>query len=283
MPTTDFVAVGHICHDVALNGFVLGGAAGYSCITARNLGASPAAVTSFASDLNAADPLLRGIELATSPSAATTTFHNVYDERGHRKQTLLARADILTRASVPARWSDAAVVYLCPIADEVQADVLDAFDGGTIGATPQGWLRAWDSDGIVRHKRFENAESILPRLDVLVLSTEDIAPFPDELDRYRALTRRVIMTQGSSGATLYEGKKARTFPAYRAEEEDPTGAGDVFAAAFLIRFAQTRDARESIDFAHCVASFAVEGVGASAIPSIEQVEERRRRGHKADA
>jgi len=275
MSSVQFVAVGHICRDVAPEGYRLGGAASYSTLTARNLGFAAGAVTAFDPEFDLYKPVLVGVDVRPRLTEATTTFHNVYDPNGHRRQRLLSVAGKLTQADVPAEWRNAPIVYLCPIADEVEADICDAFEGGVVGATPQGWLREWDADGHVTPKRWTTADVFLPRLDVLVLSVEDIAPFPDELDRYRAQTRRVVLTQGSAGATLYEGNKAKTFPAYPAREVDPTGAGDVFAAAFLLRFAETGDPEESVDYANCVASFAVEAVGTAGIPSKERVEQRR--------
>jgi sugar/nucleoside kinase (ribokinase family) len=277
MSSVHFVAVGHICRDVAPDGYRIGGAASYSTLTARRLGFAAGAVTAFDPSFDLYKPVLTGVDVRPRLTDATTTFHNVYDEKGHRRQTLLDIAGKLTRADVPFEWRSAPIIYLCPIADEVEPDVCDAFEDGVVGATPQGWLRQWDASGHVTAKPWTNAEAFLPRLDALILSVEDIAPFPDELDRYRALTRRVVLTQGSAGATLYEGKKAKTFPAYPAREVEPTGAGDVFAAAFLLRLAETGDSEEAVDYANCVASFAVEAVGTEGIPSAEQVAERRSR------
>lgn len=277
MASVHFVAVGHICRDVVPEGYRLGGAAAYSSLTARNLGFTAGVVTAFDPTFNLSLLQLKGIEVRPRPSKTTTTFHNRYDEKGHRQQTLLSVAEKLRRADVPGEWGDASVVYLCPIADEVEPDACEAFENGVIGASPQGWLREWDATGRVTAKRWENAETLLNRIDALVLSAEDIAPFPDELERYRALARRVVLTQGADGATLYEGKKATSFPAYPAREIDPTGAGDVFAAAFLLRLAEKDDPEEAVDYANCVASFAVEAVGTEGIPSPEQVVQRRSR------
>lgn len=275
MGSVYFVAVGHFCRDVVPEGYRLGGAAAYSSLTARNLGFTAGVVTAFDPTFDVYLSHFEGIEVRPRPSETTTTFHNRYDEKGHRQQTLLSVAEKLHRADVPGEWRKAPVVYLCPIADEVEPDVCEAFENGLIGASPQGWLREWDETGRVWAKRWKNAEAFLSHIDVLVLSVEDIAPFPDELERYRALTQRVVLTQGAHGATLYEGKKTTSFPAYPAREIDPTGAGDVFAAAFLLRLAEKGNPEEAVDYANCVASFAVESVGTEGIPSPEQVAQRR--------
>jgi sugar/nucleoside kinase (ribokinase family) len=53
---------------------------------------------------------------------------------------------------------------------------------------------------------------------------------------------------------------------------DPTGAGDVFSAAFLIRLAETGDPCEAARFANVAASFSIEAPGVSGIPTRRQVE-----------
>jgi len=174
--------------------------------------------------------------------------------------------------------ANADVTYLCPIADEVPPEIVEAVRGGVVGAAPQGWLRRWDGDGLVRSKRWEHAERVLPYVDLLVLSEEDVAPVPDELPRYRSIAQRVVLTRGSRGATLFEGTTSTDFPAYSATQIDPTGAGDVFAAALQLHWALKRDTGEAIEFANCVASFAVEDIGTRGVPTRDQIADRWRSG-----
>ena len=54
-------------------------------------------------------------------------------------------------------------------------------------------------------------------------------------------------------------------------EVDPTGAGDVFAAAYLIRYHETGDPYEAAQFANLVASFSVEAPGTEGIPTRDEV------------
>jgi sugar/nucleoside kinase (ribokinase family) len=55
---------------------------------------------------------------------------------------------------------------------------------------------------------------------------------------------------------------------------DPTGAGDVFATSFLLRYHETGDAVEAAAFAACAASCAVEGLGTSTLGDREEVQRR---------
>ena len=271
MPLT-FLSVGHFCYDVSPNGYILGGSASYSTLTARNLGHHTRAVTAVGANFDRRNPLLDGIKAVYCESPETTIFDNQYDEKGHRQQFILGAAKELKGADVPVAWHPSDIVYLCPIANEVSAELVHCFSKRTlIGATPQGWLRQWDAKGRVESKRWETAEDILPYIDVLILSDEDVRAYPDELEKYIRLAPIVVLTQGARGATLFQNGTQLESAAYSVTEVDPTGAGDVFATSFLIDYYQNRTVEKALNFAHCVASFAVEGVGTSGIPELAQV------------
>jgi sugar/nucleoside kinase (ribokinase family) len=63
-------------------------------------------------------------------------------------------------------------------------------------------------------------------------------------------------------------------PAFPVHEVDANGAGDVFSAAFLIRYYETGDALVAAQFAAVVASFHVEHNGTAGIPTRAQAEAR---------
>jgi sugar/nucleoside kinase (ribokinase family) len=56
------------------------------------------------------------------------------------------------------------------------------------------------------------------------------------------------------------------------EEVDPTGAGDIFAAAFFFRLHATRDPWEAARFATNLAALSVARVGLEGIPTAEEVQ-----------
>lgn len=272
-----FLSVGHFCYDVSPNGYILGGSASYSTMTARNLGHHARAITAVGANFDRKNPLLDGINVVYRESPKTTIFDNQYDEKGHRQQFILGAAAELKRADVPVGWHTSDIVYLCPIASEVSAELVHCFSKNTlIGATPQGWLRQWDVNGRVEAKRWAAAEEILPYIDVLILSDEDIRAYPDELETYIRLAPIVVLTRGANGAILFQNGTQLESAAYSATEIDPTGAGDVFATSFLIDYYQNRTVEKALNFAHCVASFAVEGIGTACIPELAQVLSRLR-------
>ena len=82
-----------------------------------------------------------------------------------------------------------------------------------------------------------------------------------------------MVTAGASGALLYVNGERYEVRPRRTREVDPTGAGDVFAAAFLVHYQRHADPWEAAEAATCAASLSVEGEGWSAIPDAARLED----------
>jgi pfkB family carbohydrate kinase len=285
-PCPTFLAIGHVTRDLLTGGgFTPGGTVTFAALTAYHLGLVSAIVTRSDEALQAQLPaLLPEIALAATPASETTTFENRYTQ-GFRVQYLRARAPHMEFADVPAPWLNAPVILLGPLAQEIPLELVQHLPhqpGSLLAATPQGWLRRWDPDGRVWPTPWEAAEEILPLLDVLVLSHDDLLPFADgrrdAADAMLASWSRhvplLVATDGRHGATLFEHGVPSRFPAYPAHEVDPTGAGDVFAAAFLTHLYQHRDPHAAANFANCAASLSIEHVGTTGIPTLAQIHQR---------
>jgi len=272
-----FLSIGHFTHDIVGDDLILGGASAYSSATARKMGLNTGVVTSVGKNFLHYDKLneisLYVKDTRTHENSQTTTFQNIY-ENGVRRQLIKGIAETIEASDIPDDYCNAEIVYLCPVANEVGLDVIKRFPKSIIGASPQGWMRRWDADGRVYAEKWHNASKIIPDIDILVMSEEDIAPFPDVINEYIALSRIMILTRGEKGSTLFFENRKIDFPAFKVKVIDPTGAGDVFATAFLIKYKQTMDPYESSIFANCVASFVVEKKGTDGIPNIEEIEER---------
>jgi sugar/nucleoside kinase (ribokinase family) len=278
MSALDYLIIGHVTQDRVDSKLVLGGTATYAALTARNLGQRVGVLTSAAFESGLVD-VLHGIQVARLPAQQTTRFVNTY-VGGDRQQHIEAQAAPLSADHLLPEWRTAPIVHLAPIAAELQPDLVNAFAEALVGVTPQGWMRAWDEAGSIRAVPWACAESLLPRADVVILSEQDV---PDSalIDRYAELARLLVVTRGERGASVYHAGDCQHLAAFRARRQvDPTGAGDVFAAAYLVRLRKTGDPYTSADFANCVASFAVERRHYGGIPTMEQVAERWRRGKR---
>ncbi len=268
-PGLHFVSIGHLTRDVVSDGYTLGGTAAYAAITARRLGATVTVVTR-AHPADTRHPSLEGITVVNLPGALTTTFHNIY-ENGRRRQQVRAVAAPIFAHDVPPALQEAEAVLLGPVAQEVDPAIAPSLHG-LVGVVPQGWLREWDEYGRVYGIPWYSAGRVLPHTDVLVVSTQDLAADPDFARRVRTSAPIVVVTLAAQGCALYVEGKEQLVPPRPAQEVDPTGAGDVFAAAFLVRLHETRDPVQAAYFANITASFSVEGQGVNGIPTRAQVE-----------
>ena len=270
----DLLVIGHLVQDLAPEGYRPGGAALYSALTAAKLGWRVALVTSAGPDWRW-PPLPPGIEVSCVPSPVTTTFENRYYPSG-RQQRVMAVAGPLTHKHIPRSWLSTPTVLLAPVAQEVDPNLAFAFPRALVAAAAQGWLRAWDESGCVHSVPWKGAAEILPHLGAVILSEDDIGGDWRILEDYAGRTRLLAVTQGRKGATIFYGGERRHFPAYPAREVDPTGAGDVFAAAFLVELVRRGDPYAAARFANAAASLAVEHLGVSGIPTEAEI---RRRMH----
>ncbi|MCI0438190.1 MAG: PfkB family carbohydrate kinase [Chloroflexi bacterium] len=278
--TPDFLAIGHVAKDLTPDGYRLGGAVTYGSLTALKLGLRPAAVASAGPDVDICSAL-SGISVSVVPSAETTTFNNIYAD-GRRRQLIKAVGGPIEPSDVPQAWRSAPLVMLGPLVPRMSYELARIFDRATVVACIQGWMRRWDEQGSVSPARWEGAE-LLPHVDAAILSIDDL---DDErlIDVWKELAPVLIVTRGREGAELHLNGKSKTLgpsgwhhiAAFPTTEVDPTGAGDVFAAAYLVRLGETGDPLEAARFASCAASFSVEAEGTGGIPTRAQVEARLR-------
>jgi 1D-myo-inositol 3-kinase len=268
----DFVIIGHITQDLQPDGRLSpGGTVSYAATTAHRLGYRVGVVTSTGPDLDITQ-VLPFAEIACLPAATTTVFENIYLD-GRRKQILHRQAGILNCEQIPSAWRHAPIVHLGPLDQEIDQGVFHCFDSQVLmGVTPQGFLRCWDEQGLVSFTEWTPPEAVLRRINVLVLSELDV-PDPDGLVRdWGQWIDTIVVTRAAQGASVYRSGKSCAYPARPTREVDPTGAGDVFAAAFLIRLIETGDPCQAAYFANAVASFSIEGPGVTGIPTRRQVE-----------
>ena len=266
----DFLAIGHVPKDITPDGFRLGGAVTYGALAAKRLGLSSAVVTSAGPDIDVAASL-PDIPVHVVPSEQTTTFVNTY-ACGRRTQFIKAVAGPISATDIPNEWMSAPLVMMGPLAQELGADLAKSFSESTVVASIQGWLRQWDDEGRVSPCRWTGAD-VLPLVDAAILSVDDIDD-TTALDRWKGLVPVLIFTRGSRGSDVHHNGEWHHVDAFPVAEVDPTGAGDVFAAAYLVRFGETRDVLASAKFASCAASFCVARQGTEGIPYRAEVDAR---------
>ena len=266
----DFLAIGHVTLDITQDGEVPGGTAFYAAVTAARLGRRVGLLTRGAPP-QSKDPLAALEQVVNIPSPVTTIFENRY-ANGVRTQLLHSAAPSIEAKHLPDGWQDAPMVLLAPVFQEVESNLAGCFPKALLGVAPQGWLRRVTDTGRIVPKEW-NSEEVLNRAEVMILSETELwkGRMPAKWLTHGGI---VILTQGSRGALMHYHNRWFRIPASPAKEVDPTGAGDVFAAAYLIRYGETGDAMTSGLFASSAASLKVAAKGAAGIPTRKQITRR---------
>lgn len=282
-PPPDFVIVGNVARDVVPGGWRPGGTAIYAAAAASGLGRRVGLVTAATADVAAALP--KNVQAVCHAAVESTSFENVYTGDG-RVQYLRAAGAAIPPAAIPAAWADTPIALLGPVFHEVDARMAASFRG-RVGVCAQGFLRRAAADGRVQpiHPADWDAGTLLDHARALFLSEEDLGPGGgNALAAWVRRTPLVVVTDGRQGARLFRGGVEQYVPAYPAREVDPTGAGDAFAAGFLVALDEGADPWVAACFGAATASVVVEAVGAVA-PDRQVVEARVRRmiGAAADA
>jgi hypothetical protein len=224
---------------------------------------------------------VRLVHLDRSP-----VFENVETPAG-RIQTCLEPGDPLSVAALPPEWRSAHAWLLGPVADELPdawasvppADAIVAFGW-------QGILRELPRGGLVM-KRPPGPSALLRRSNIVGVSRYDVdAATPlERLWHLLAADSTLLVTEGHLGGMEIrlsggEPDSRRRYPAVPATAEvDPTGAGDVFLAAYLaaqIHGPLAASGRHGNDLrlAAAAASLNVQGPGLSGVPVLAAVTRR---------
>ena len=276
----DLLAIGTVTRDIATadpaaTDYVLGGTVSFAAVTAARLGRRPAVLTRAGKDIELS-ALSALADLHVLPCENTTTFANLYSRDG-RIQYCYTPSPPIAAEDIPPHLRAPQIALLGPLVNEVKSEVACIFDSETIvAAVPQGWMRRWDEDGRVYPTPWIHMADILPHLDALILSIEDIDGDLGQVEEFLKFVPLVVLTEYRDGSTIYRRRPGTEteivpIPPRPANEVDPTGAGDIFATAFLLRLDETGDPLDSARYANVTASFGVEGRGVTGIPSHESV------------
>ncbi|MCZ6538265.1 MAG: PfkB family carbohydrate kinase [Chloroflexi bacterium] len=275
-----FVAIGHLSFDVNIvdNGppshHIPGGAAAYAGLTASKHGLSAGILTSVDSDYPVKE-VLGGVDIHVVESEHTATFANYYDS-GERSQVLLASGSKIPKAALPANWAEPEILFAGPLLHELPTDCVSWFRPGLSCIVPSGWLRRWGPDGVITHA--DRLPSSLARArgrkwDVVVVSEAEIRDLPEQ--QLFDLGEIVCVTRGALGARIGRAKNAwLETPALAATPTDLTGAGDIWAAAFVIALSEQESLEDAGRYASAASAVAIESEGLAGCPSREEVIER---------
>jgi fructokinase len=118
---------------------------------------------------------------------------------------------------------------------------------------------------------------VVARAEVVFPSAGELEVLTGEADVDRGVAallaqgpRLVVIKRGAAGCTVYSAAGRQDIPGFPAEEVDPTGAGDAFAAGFVVATLRGLPPAAAARYANAVGSLAVrqrgplEGAGSDA-------------------
>ena len=249
------LVLGAVTRDVDPGGATApGGVVHYAGLAFAALGAHTRVVTRARPE-DAAELLAKlraaRVETRAWPSRETTTYANDYSGSEDLHE-LLQTSDPITPGDLPEDWRRADAIHLGPLHRRDLAPETVGVLEGRVGIDLQGLARLSSPTG-TRLAPNPALKDFLVGVSVAKAAEEEIAVLLEgrtlrEFRREFGIAE-LLVTRGARGALLVTRTGVDEIAAVPAERRFPTGAGDVFLAAYLYARANGREPRAAGDFA----------------------------------
>ena len=210
-----------------------------------------------------------GIDVAVMPSKYSVYFENIYGENSdNRTQRALAKADPFTIDFL--KDVEARIIHLGTLlADDFSLEAVKYLSKkGLVSADSQGYLReVRDKD--VYAIDWEEKEEALKYIHFLKANEHEMEVLTGHNDVVGAAqkmydwgVKEVLITLGSLGSVIYDGKTFHRIPAYLPHETvDATGCGDTYMTGYLYQRAKGASIDDAGRFAAAMSTLKIEASG----------------------
>lgn len=271
----DLCCIGHITHDkIVTPGHTVhmaGGTSFYFSHAIKNLSLDYHLVTALApADAVFTDELkASGINMTVLPSRHTVYFENIYSgDSDDREQNVLQEADPFSVANLSSVQSN--YFHLGPLlAHDIPVElIIDLAARGNVSLDVQGYLRE-----VINHKviaiDWKDKQKTLPHIAVLKASETEartLTGYTNIETAARQLfdwgVKEVVITSGSKGSLVYDGKEFHIIPAYQPTViKDATGCGDTYMAGYLYQRIKGADIHDAGTFGAAMATIKIAASG----------------------
>ena len=255
---------------------ILSGCSTNACLAVACLGEQATLVGTVGDDFRArleSDLAQRRVDYELLPSKETGGFSLIYyDDHGNRHLTVLGTADRIP-SNMDGRLP-ADIILIGPILREIDAGLVARVrehSQAPILVDPQGLLRGI-KDGKIYHENTADFEKIAGMATIVKANELEtkvvtgIDPREDPEGAVKALYRYgckiAVTTIAEAGSIIYDGRQTTIIPPYTTNAIDPTGAGDTYAAGFMVKYLETPEDLQAVGcFASGVAAVMVENSG----------------------
>lgn len=271
----DLCCVGHLTHDKIVTPgntvHMAGGTSFYFSHAVKRLPLNYHLVTalspndfSFSDDLKAA-----GIHITILPSKHTVYFENIYRDSGdNREQRVLHEADPFSQKDMQTIQSK--YIHLGPLlANDISTElIIDLAQRSTVSLDVQGYLRKVINKQVVAID-WHDKQKALPYISILKASETEAETLTSDTNMETAAKRlfdwgvkEVVITSGSKGSLIYDGKQLHRIPAYKPTVvKDATGCGDTYMAGYLYQRLKEADIAYAGAFGAAMATIKIAASG----------------------
>lgn len=277
----EYVVIGNIVKETIVRidgvlGPVLGSPCAYTGLALATMGKRVGMVSYYGEDfLEKLNKDLRSVDTkGCIEYLHTTENHLIYTNDEQNRVEYFRVAPMINYDIIDKDYLDAKVFFVCPMAFEVNIDVLKELsykkktvitDIGGFGGTT-----AYNHFSISTKRGKKLIDDLCKYSSIVKASHDDLFYlFPDmtveECIEY-IISRGpsvVVITMGADGAVYQQkGSSIHYLPACHVEgKPNLTGGGDVFAAAMISRFNETEDIDDAVYFGNAAAALALEKPG----------------------
>lgn len=207
----------------------------------------------------------KGIEVIAMPSEHSVFFENRYGENpDQRTQNVWQKAAPFAAEALAGL--EAGIFHLGPLlADDFSQESIKVLAAkGKLSLDVQGLLRGVKEQRVVAADWPEKRD-VLPLLHFLKASEEEMQVLTGTADVQQGAKRlagwgakEVIITLGSRGSVVYDGRQFYTIPAYPPlRVQDATGCGDTYMAGYLYRRSKGAGPQQAGEFAAAMATLKI--------------------------
>jgi sugar/nucleoside kinase (ribokinase family) len=255
-----------------------GGSASYSSIAAKKLDCDTYVLSRGNRELDEWIKNLKNLGIKVELEKSETISHFVNDYTGkERKQFWLSDAGKIDFKDL----GKMDIIHLGSVFNEITLDCVKKArkNAKLLSLDVQGFLRSSDKEKVIM-KFWEEKAEFLKYVDLVKVNRLE-SGFVSKKTTYEEICKELLefgpkiveLTLRDNGSIVFSDKIYK-IPVYHTNLVDKTGAGDVYAASFAIKYFETNDALESGLFASAAASFVVEDFGTKNMANINSIEKR---------
>jgi 1D-myo-inositol 3-kinase len=176
---------------------------------------------------------------------------------------------------IPQEFRSVDILHIAPVIGETDMqEWTSVIKAEYIAAGLQGFLRCISDKKEVKPNNWHPDFTSSVQIDYAFLSEEDLIGHDSLLSELMNKINIVVLTAGKNGSEVYNKKEIVKTGIYNTAEIDPTGAGDIYSAAFIYARAMGYPTTAAAKIGSAFASVIIEGRGGTVMNRLKEGWER---------